>query len=225
MDVSKNIYRLRLLRGYSQDDIAKKLNISRQTYLKFENNQASMSLDQLEKLANIYGINIQELISKPEDIEKFKEMYLYTLSKFKTAGVPKTKLAKLLYLEDFRHFYENLESMSGTFYKCATHGPLADSFLQIHDEMCESGKVSVDYLSGGAQMVKIQTNKTDFPLLNEEEKREIDEICELWRDIKTEVIVNYTHEQKPWMACRKNEIIPYSLILQEDPDHVYTPVK
>lgn len=225
MDISKNLQKYRVQRGYSQDEIAKRLNISRQTYIKYENNQASISLNQLEIISNIYGLSVNELINSKQDIEKFKEMYLYTLTKFKKEGIPKTKLAKLLYLEDFRHFYEHLESMSGVNYKCMDYGPLADPFLELQDELCEAGKISIDYLSGGAQMVKIETNKKDFDLLSDDEKKEIDEICEIWKDVKTEVIVNYTHEQKPWMACRKNEIIPYVLILQEDPDHVYTPVK
>jgi len=58
-------------------------------------------------------------------------------------------------------------------------------------------------------------------MLSDLEKREIDEICEAWKDANTQTIVNFTHHQKPWMACRPNEIIPYELILQEDPNHVY----
>lgn len=223
MNISERITQLRIDRGYSQDEIARKLDISRQTYIKMENNQTSISVNQLEDISNIYGLDIKEMFSEKEDIEKFKQMFLYTLSKFKKTGVPKTKLAKLLYLEDFRHYYEHLEPMSGVLYKCMDYGPLADSFLQIHEELNDSGKISVEYLSGGAQLVHIETYKPDYSLLSDIEKKEIDEIVSLWKDVKTEVIVNYTHEQKPWMACRKNEIIPYSLILQEDPDHVYTP--
>lgn len=225
MDISLNLQKYRMLREFSQDEIANRLGISRQTYIKYENNQAFISLDQLEKLADIYGLSVKDLLSEPQNIDKFEEMFLYTLSKFKGSGVPKTKLAKLLYLEDFRHFYENLEPMSGVNYKCMDYGPLADPFLELMDELSEKGKISVDYLTGGTQLVKINTNKKDFNLLSLQEKKEIDEIYDLWKDVKTEIIVNYTHEQKPWMACRKNEYIPYSLILQEEPDHVYTPVK
>lgn len=70
----------------------------------------------------------------------------------------------------------------------------------------------------------IFTSKTDKPSLSsltEMEKEEIKEICELWKDIPTQEIVNYTDSQKPWMSCKDNEIIPYTLILQEEPDRVY----
>ena len=54
-----------------------------------------------------------------------------------------------------------------------------------------------------------------------EEKHIIDSICKKWKDANSQELVNFTHGQKPWMACRPGEIIPYDLILQEDPDRVY----
>lgn len=46
-------------------------------------------------------------------------------------------------------------------------------------------------------------------------------IVEKWKDKKTNEIVNFTHNQLPYALCRENEIIPYELITQEDPDLVY----
>ena len=227
MNISENITQLRKIRGYSQEEIAQKLGISRQTYIKMENDEKNISVSQLEALSNIYGVTTEELMYNQQNLEKFKDMYLYILSKFTKHGVPKTKLAKLLYLCDFRHFYENLESISGVSYRCKTYGPLADAFLSLTDEMLDQGQIHMDYLSEGTNMITIQnkTYKPSFSTLSEDEKKEIDEICELWKNVSTQEIVNYTHEQKPWMACRDNEIIPYTLILQEEPDHVYTPIE
>ncbi len=223
MNISKSIQNLRNQRKYSQEEVAKKLGITRQTYIKIENNETSVSIDQLQILSKLYGVRIEEFLYEPQNIEKFKQMYFYILSEYKD-GIPKTKLAKLLYLADFRHFYETLEPMSGVLYKCAKHGPLADVFLELTDELSENGEIDISYLSGGANLIRSLKYKPDFSLLSEKEKEELAQISKLWKNIKTEVIVNYTHEQKPWMECRDNEIIPYSLILQEDPDHVYTPV-
>ena len=116
--------------------------------------------------------------------------------------------------------------MSGVLYKCKEYGPLADPFLEITDEMFDNGEIQIDSLSRGAQMIKLSTKLFDdsFNLLSPDEIQEMDEICELWKDVNTQTIVNYTHHQKPWMACRENEVIPYTLILQEDPDNVYTPI-
>lgn len=46
-------------------------------------------------------------------------------------------------------------------------------------------------------------------------------IANKWRDKKTKDIVNFTHNQLPYFLCRDNEVIPYELITQEDPDKVY----
>jgi hypothetical protein len=153
-------------------------------------------------------------------------MYFYVLKCLgKIEGVPKTKLAKLLYLVDFRNFYENLESMSGVSYIRKKYGPLPDVFLEMTDDLQYNGEIRIDTLDGGAQMViKSTTYKPDESLLHESHKKMIKEICELWKDRRTEEIVKYTHSQKPWMACRDGEIIPYSLIIQEEPDHVFAPV-
>lgn len=226
MSVINNIVELRKNHGYSQQEIADKLNITRQTYIKIEKGDSEANVTQLEQLANLYGIPVEEFFYGVQNIDKFKQMYLYILSKFKKNGIPKTKLAKLLYFADFRHFYNTLESMSGVLYRCKDYGPLADPFLELTEDMSESGEIQIECLSGGANMISIKstTFNNTYDLLSKEELEEIDDICEKWKNIDTKQIVNYTHQQKPWMACRKDEIIPYELILQEDPDHVDTPI-
>ena len=227
MSVIENLIKMRKKFGYSQEQVASKLGISRQTYNSMEKNEGAISAKELETIADFFGVPVEEFYYGVQNTDKFKQMYRYILTRFrKTGGIQKTKLAKLLYLSDFRHFYEHLESMSNVLYKCKTYGPLADPFLELTDSMFESGEISIDCLSMGAQMISInsQLNDEDFSLLSEDEKREIDEICDAWKDANTQTIVNFTHKQKPWMACRENEIIPYELILQEDPENVYKPI-
>ncbi len=222
MNVNNNICKLRKLNGYSQNDVANKLGVSRQTYMNMEKEGGQVTTSQLEELANIFGVQVSEFYYEIQNTEKFKQMYFYIVSKF-TDGLPKTKLAKLLYLSDFRHFYDNLESMSGVMYKCKEYGPLADPFLEMTDEMFDNGEIKIDALSMGAQMISLSTrlDLNDLDLLSDLEKKEMDEICEKWAKDNTQTIVHFTHQQKPWKACRPNEIIPYELILQEDPEHVY----
>lgn len=226
MSVNNNIIALRKKFGYSQQEIAEKLNITRQTYIKIEKDENQLTTKQLELLANLYGVAVEEFFYGVQNIEKFKQMYLYILSKFKKNGITKTKLAKLLYFADFRHFYNTLESMSGVLYRCKEYGPLADPFLELTEDMSENGEIKIECLSNGANMISIKstTFNNNYNLLSQQELSEIDDICEKWKDIDTKQIVNYTHQQKPWMACRKDEIIPYELILQEDPEHVDTPI-
>lgn len=223
MSVLENIISLRSKLGYSMEEVAAKLGISRQTYGKIENDESELTTKQLDILAAFFGVPVEEFYYGIQNTDKFKQMYLYILTQFKDCGLPKTKLAKLLYLIDFNHYYNNLKSMSNVLYKCKEYGPLADPFLELTDDMFESGEISIDFLSEGAQMISIPScfTKLDFSLLSKEEKKEIEDICEKWRRVPTNTIVKFTHQQKPWKSCRPNEVIPYELILQEEPDNVY----
>jgi hypothetical protein len=58
-------------------------------------------------------------------------------------------------------------------------------------------------------------------LLSESELELIREIANKWSMHNTESIVDFTHEQLPWKISRDNEVIPYELITQEEPENVY----
>ena len=223
MGVSNNITFLRKQFGYSQDDIANKLGVSRQTYSKFENGSAELNTMQVQQIANIYGVKVSELFNEIQDTEKFKQMLVYILSKFEKRGLTKTKLAKLLYLSDFYHYYNHFDSISHVLYKCKEYGPLAEPFLEVIEDMYEKGELHIDVLEEGAQMLTLSKSfsKTSLNRLSDEEKKEIDMVCDKWKNANSKELVNFTHKQKPWMACRENEIIPYDLILQEDPNNVF----
>jgi transcriptional regulator with XRE-family HTH domain len=220
--IANNIEKIRNERGYTQEQIADILSISRATYISVENGKRDLTTGELEKLAIFYNITIPELFDSPRNSEKFEQMYFYILKFFKN-GVPKTKLAKLLYLADFRNFFEELESMSGVRYLRKQYGPLADVFLELTDELYDNGKIDIVPL-GDALMIKSRSYGNEPNLLSDNEKQRIEEICRAWEKQPTREIVNYTHEQKPWSSCRDGEYIPYELIIQEDPQHVYAPV-
>ena len=223
MSINENICTIRKSFGYSQDDIANKLDMTRQTYAKFENGSGELTTSQIQALADFFGVDIFELYYQRQNTQKFKQMLIYILSKFPQHGLTKTKLAKLLYLSDFNHYYNNFESMSNVFYKCKDYGPLAEPFLETIDDMYEDGELRIDCLAEGAQMLSLSPSvkPNKITLLSVDEKKEIDEICKKWKNANSQELVNFTHKQKPWMACRQNEIIPYDLILQEDPENVY----
>lgn len=224
--LAKNIERLRREHNYTQEYVAGALNLSRTTYIAIENNKRDLTTSDLNKLAFLYKITVPELFNTSQNIEKFEQMYFYILKYFndRGKGVPKTKLAKLLYLADFRNFFEELQPMSGVRYVHRQYGPLADDFLSLTDELYDAGKIRITELSGGAFLIKPAIYNPNFNKLSDGEKKKINEICEAWEERQTQEIVNYTHEQKPWSSCRDGEYIPYELIIQEDPGHVYLPV-
>lgn len=220
--IANKVRELRERAGYTQEAVSEKLGLSRATYNAIEAGKRDLTASELANLSTLYGVSLPEIFGQPRHNEKFVQMYFYVLSKFKE-GVPKTKLAKLLYLADFRNYYEELEPMSGVYYVRRQYGPLADCFLELTDELYDEGKISIDKLSEGAFLIKGNSFRPDKRMLSQKEQKRIDEICELWHDKSTKEIVNFTHEQKPWASCRDGEYIPYELIIQEDPRHVYAP--
>jgi hypothetical protein len=136
--------------------------------------------------------------------------------------MPKTKLAKLLYLADFAWFYAHLESMSGMQYRRIQFGPVPDLYFRALDELFESDKVDIEK-SGDAMLVSVagSTPNTTQDLLSKDEKTLITTIANKWKSKRTQEIVDFTHNQLPYAICKPDEIIPYELITQEDPEYVY----
>lgn len=63
MNLGENIYRLRTEKNLSQGDLADALDVSRQSVSKWENNSAVPELDKLMKMAAIFEISLDVLVS------------------------------------------------------------------------------------------------------------------------------------------------------------------
>ena len=216
---------LRTKKGISQLVVAEKLGLSRQSYMAVERGIREMTLQEAEKLCELYGISIEELskVTAPQ-YEKYKQMILaYLKSPVSTDGrVPKTKLAKLLYLADFAWYYKKLESMSGMQYLRRAYGPVPDSYFLALDELEEEGKITIDR-KGEAMLVSIGAGaiRHKLDLLQGEEVELMKKISTKWKGKRTQEIVDFTHEQLPYKLCAPDEVIPYELITQENQEYVY----
>ncbi len=60
----------RKLNGFSQDDVAKKLKLSRQSISKWENGHTYPDLDNLLLLSELYQVSIDELLQKNKKLKK-----------------------------------------------------------------------------------------------------------------------------------------------------------
>lgn len=222
--VVERIVKLRDQSGLTQEAVAKSLGLSRQRYMLVEKGERDLSIEELETLAGVFGVSIVDFFNEPRNNKKFLQMYFYILKYAgKNGKIPKTKLAKLLYLADFRNFFDELEPMSGVRYIRREYGPVADIFFEVTEDLYDTGKINIEPYNE-ALMIKSTTSDIGEDLLSVSEKKRIREICALWKDKRTSEIVNFTHQQKPWLACKDGEYIPYTLIVQEDPEHVYQPI-
>lgn len=73
MNFGEHIYRLRMERNMSQGDLANELEVSRQSVSKWENNSAVPELDKLIRMAQIFGITIDELVTGATEPLRNKE--------------------------------------------------------------------------------------------------------------------------------------------------------
>jgi len=225
----QKIKEFRIKKGLSQEAVAKAIGVSRPTYTAIEAGKQKLDLDESKKLANLFGIDVDSLLTgNVPNIMKYKHMILTYLrmNLSKDKKIPKTKLAKLLYLADFAWYYDHFESMSGMPYRKINYGPVPDMFFRAIDELEEDGKILIDRkIHEGKEMFLISESDSNInekvQSLSDEENDLMKKIGAKWKDKKTEEIVNFTHNQLPYFLCRENELIPYELITQEDPDLVY----
>jgi uncharacterized phage-associated protein len=137
----------------------------------------------------------------------------------KDGKITKTKLAKLVYLVDFANFYKFLVPMTGFEYKKLPYGPVTVEFFSILEDMTAQGLIFEEQ-KGMAKLFSL-IEQPESTLLSTQELELIKEVAQKWALDNTESIVDFTHEQLPWRISRDNEVIPYELITQEEPGHVY----
>jgi DNA-binding XRE family transcriptional regulator/uncharacterized phage-associated protein len=156
--------KLREKSGFTQDEIAQKIGVSRPTYMQIEKGEKDLEVEQAKKLAALFGAEFCDFINKKEpseysvkivgekkkkekepevrisvpreNVEKFKNILLYILKKvgFKP-NVGQTVIYKLLYFIDF-DFYEKFEKqLIGAKYIKNHFGPTPVMFARVLEEM------------------------------------------------------------------------------------------
>ena len=66
MNVNEKIRKMRETRNLSQEDIAEKMNMSKNGYAKIERGETKLNLHKLEQIANIFNIDVLELIKNDD---------------------------------------------------------------------------------------------------------------------------------------------------------------
>ena len=66
MTLAEKILSLRTGQGMSQDDLAEKLEVSRQSVSKWETAQSTPDLDKIIKLADLFGVSVDQLVRDGE---------------------------------------------------------------------------------------------------------------------------------------------------------------
>ena len=74
MNLGNSLFHARKRCGLSQEDLAEKLGISRQTVSKWETDETIPDIRQSKKMAALYKISLDELIEFDVDVKEIQEM-------------------------------------------------------------------------------------------------------------------------------------------------------
>ena len=200
MGDKSGIKRLRESRGLSQQYMADVLGMSRPSYDKVEMGTKDLTVVEAQKLSEELGTSFDIIFMNSEpSIDYDKGRYKEMIRRFiKYAGadgdgrIPKTKLAKLLYLLDFSWYYDNLDSVSGLQYRRIAQGPVPDEFFRVIDEMYDTEEIDIK-VRGKAMMISLneELDPINNNLLSEAQDKRLREIAAQWKTANTQTIVDY----------------------------------
>lgn len=74
MSLGNNLFQARKKKGLSQEAVAEKLGVSRQTISKWETDETLPDIRQAKSLAVVYGLTLDELIAFDSDVREIQEV-------------------------------------------------------------------------------------------------------------------------------------------------------
>ncbi|GEP96344.1 type II toxin-antitoxin system antitoxin SocA domain-containing protein [Chitinophaga cymbidii] len=244
--IGQRITELRKLRGFSQEELAKSVNISRPSLAQIELGNRGLDVLELQRFAEVLQFSLDDFVSKDfatkntaEEnvvtkarrqeirmaiptlrIEKFKNVLLYILER--CAGKPnvgETVLYKLLYFADFNYYELYEEHLTGAKYRKLPFGPVPQKLDTIVGQMIDKNelqRIKTNY-HGYPQTRYIPLIKPDLTLLKASEKEVIDKVIGQYSDWSAAAISNYSHKDMPWLASPEGEEIDYELAFYREP--------
>jgi len=144
---------------------------------------------------------------KKPDLDKFSEMVLFFSERLKPW---KTKLNKLMFYADFRHFQLTGYSMSGAMYRAIPMGPVPDKFQSIYDFLTDKALIEVNttlFPDGGLgeQFFPAKEKEFNASIFNEKELEVLNDVANRFRDTSTNEIIEISHKEKGWIENKDNK--------------------
>ncbi|HZX74613.1 MAG TPA: helix-turn-helix transcriptional regulator [Cyclobacteriaceae bacterium] len=104
--IGKNLAALRDKRELSQDEIAKYLHVNRVMISYYENGERPIPILHLEKLADLYGIEVSDLLEESIDTQKVNYAFA-----FRTTGLSESDLQSIAEFQRIVKNYLKLKSI------------------------------------------------------------------------------------------------------------------
>ena len=243
-EIGERVAKLRKLKGFSQEELAKSIQISRPSLAQMELGNRSIDVLELQKLGLILSFSLDHFLSKDFkvnrydeileresvvqeeriavpmlQVEKFKNVLLYILER--CAGKPnvgETVLNKLLYFSDFNHFEMYEVHLTGAKYRKLPFGPVPQNLDAILAQMMEQAqiqRVKTDF-HGFPQTRFLPLIKADLTQLKASETEIIDQVLQQMSHWSATAISNYSHQDIPWRVSKEGEEINYELVFYRE---------
>ncbi len=243
--VGKRIMELRKLKGFSQEDMAGLLQISRSSIAQIELGNRGIDVLELQRFAEVLEFSLDEFLSKEFEVEdfvadhaeekpaepevrisvpalqlqKFRNVLLYILERCAgKANVGETVLYKLLYFADFNYYELYEEHLTGARYRKLPFGPVPQKLDTVVAQMLEKKelqRIKTEY-HGFQQTRYIPLIKPDLTKLKASEKEIIDKVIAQYSDWSASSISSYSHKDMPWLVSKEGEYIDYELVFYRE---------
>jgi len=236
--LGQRVKELREKASLSQEELAKKLAISRSAVSQIENGERKLAADELLEVSKLFHVPLESLLAtgnmpevvfceeKPEEnsqkavrinvpqrnLKKFKQVLLYILNKVGSKpNIGETVIYKLLYFIDFNYYEKYEEQLIGATYLKNHFGPTPTEFAKVKDQMIKEGEMEVvksEYFSF-PQTKYLPRQSPNLSLLKANELEVIDDVLAKLSDMSAKQISDYSHNDIPWATAKDGEKIEY----------------
>lgn len=142
------------------------------------------------------------------DLAKLFNAILY----FCKGGVFKTKLNKLLFYADFRHFKDYTVSITGARYKHYTFSPAPEKYSLYLATLLENGEIKVEEHVFSEDVIGeefISSKEPDLLLFSDSELKILATVKEYFKDFNSKKIKDFSHDEKGYKETVPGGIISY----------------
>ena len=239
-NIGRKIKILRKVAGYSQEELAKLINISRPVLSNMENGERKITAEDIKKLSKIFNVSSDLLLGlqkEPEvfiekkkikrseeklrinvpqkNLEKFKQVLLYILNKVGSKpNIGETVIYKLLYFIDFDFYEIYEEQLIGATYIKNHYGPTPIEFKKIVEDMIKEKEIiQINNKYFDYKQTKyLPLIKPDLSKLKANEVQVIDSVINKLSDMNAKEISDYSHRDIPWVYTEVNQPIEYEAV-------------
>jgi hypothetical protein len=172
----------------------------------------------------VCGMDDMRISTPQENIEKFKQVFLYITKKVGAwPNVGKTVLVKLLYFIDFDYYEQYEEQLMGLKYIKKEFGPLALNFNKMINGMKKAAQIKeVASPYSEYQRKYLPLVEPDISLFTEQEIKHIDSVLEKHAHKNDKEISDFSHKDIPWLAADMDKELKYEAVFYRNEDTAVT---